>query len=93
MDKLGYYFTFEYQDAREERANCLLNHYIKELSIPMKFNNGFNDAMTVGEELYQCDVVSGEPTLERINPLKLHAFKNGYSNRIEDADILVYVDF
>ena len=93
MEKLSYYFTYEWQDAREERGNLILNHYIKELEIKNKFNDGFMDAMIVGEEIYQCDIVGGEPTFERANPLKLHMFKNGYSNRVEDCDILVYIDF
>lgn len=59
----------------------------------VKFNKGFNDAIIVGEEIYQCDIVGGEPTFECINPLKVHIFKNGYSNKIEDADILVYIDY
>jgi hypothetical protein len=93
MEKMGYFFTYEWQDIREERANLLLNHYVKELDMRVKFNKGFNDAIIVGEEIYQCDIVGGEPTMECINPLKVHVFKNGYSNRIEDADILVYIDY
>ena len=93
MDKMSYYYTYEWQDAREERGNLILNHYIKELAIKDKFNDGFMDAMIVGEEIYQCDIVGGEPTFERINPLKCHTFKSGFSNRIEDADILTYIDF
>jgi len=57
------------------------------------FNNGFMDAMAVGEELYQCDIVGGEPTIERLNPLKIRVFKSGYSNRIEDADIIILEDY
>ena len=45
------------------------------------FNEGFMDAMAVGEEIYQCDIVGGEPVLERLNPLKVRIFKSGYSNR------------
>ena len=93
MDKMSYYYTYEWQDAREERGNLILNHYIKELAMKDKFNDGFMDAMIVGEEIYQCDIVGGEPTFERINPLKCHTFKSGFSNRIEDADILTYIDF
>lgn len=37
---------------REIRANALLNHYVKELNIPLIFNKGFMDAMAVGEEIY-----------------------------------------
>lgn len=93
LEDLNNYYTYEWQDIREIRGNTILNHYTKELNLPNKFNAGFLDAMTVGEEIYQIDIVSGEPIVERINPLKIRVFKTGYSNRVEDADIVVLEDF
>ena len=93
LDKVNDYYTYEWQDMREIRANSLLNHYVKELNIPYIFNQGFMDAMTVGEEIYQCDIVGGEPVLTRINPLKIRIFKSGYSNRVEDADMIILEDY
>ena len=93
LEKLNDYYTYEWQDHKEIRANALLNHYIKEYNIPLLFNNGFMDAMTVGEEIYQCDIVGGEPVIERINPLKIRVFRSGYSNKIEDADIIILEDY
>lgn len=93
LDKLNDYYTYEWQDFREVRANALLNHYSKELNIPLLFNQGFMDAMAVGEEIYQCDIIGGEPTIERVNPLKIRVFKSGYSNRIEDADMIIMEDY
>lgn len=93
LERMNEYYTYEWQDLKEIRANSLLNHYVKELEMPVLFNNGFMDAMIVGEEIYQCDIVGGEPTIERLNPLKLRCFKSGYSNRIEDADIIIYEDY
>lgn len=93
LEKLNYYYTYEWQDFREIRANALINHYTKEYDIPLLFNEGFMDAMTVGEEIYQCDIIGGEPTIERVNPLKIRVFKSGYSNRIEDADIIILEDY
>ena len=93
LEKLNDYYTYEWQDMREIRANALLNHYIKEYNIPFLFNNGFMDAMAVGEEIYQCDIVGGEPTIERLNPLKVRIFKSGYSNKIEDADMIIIEDY
>lgn len=93
LEKIGDYFTYEWQDMREVRANSLLNHYVKELSLPLLFNHGFMDAMTVGEEIYQCDIVGGEPVVTRVNPLKIRVFKSGYSNKIEDADIIILEDY
>ena len=93
LEKLNDYYTYEWQDIREVRANELLNHYIKEYDIPLIFNNGFMDAMTCGEEIYQCDIVGGEPVIERVNPLKIRIFKSGYSNKVEDADMIILEDY
>ena len=93
LDKLNDYYTYEWQDMREIRANALLNHYMKELNIPLTFNEGFMDAMTVGEEIYQCDIIGGEPVIERLNPLKVRVFRSGFSNKIEDADIVIIEDY
>ena len=93
LEKLNDYYTFEWQDMREVRANALLNHYSKEYNMPLMFNKGFIDAMTVAEEIYQCDIVGGEPVIERLNPNKVRVYKSGYSNRIEDADVIVIEDY
>ena len=51
------------------------------------------DAMAVAEEMYQCDIVGGEPIIERLNPLKVRIFKSGYSNKVEDADMIILEDY
>lgn len=93
LEKLNEYYTYEWQDMKEIRANALLNHYWKELNMPLMFNQGFMDAMTVAEEIYMCDIVGGEPTIERLNPNKVRIFRSGASNRIEDADVIVIEDY
>lgn len=93
LDKLNQYYTYEWQDLREVRANALLTHYWKELNMPLMFNEGFMDAMTVAEEIYMCDIVGGEPTIERLNPNKVRIFKSGSSNKIEDADVVIIEDY
>lgn len=87
------FFTYQWQDMRELRANELLKHYVKEYNMALMFNNGFMDALTVAEEIYQCDIVGGEPIVERLNPNKVRIYKSGYSNKIEDADIIVIEDY
>ena len=93
LEQMNDYFTYEYQDMREVRANCLINHYMKELNIPLEFNKGFKDAATVAEEIYQCDIRGGEPTFEKVNPLKIRVYKSGYSNKVEDADMIAIEDY
>lgn len=93
LQETANYYTYEWQDERELRANALLNHYIKEYNMPLMFNKGFMDALTVGEEIYQCDIVAGEPIIKKLNPLKLRIFMAGNSSNVEDADIVVYEDY
>ena len=93
FEELGEYYTYNWQDMREIRANALLQHYSKELGFKKLFNDGFMDALTVGEEIYQCDIEGGEPTIRRINPNKISVFMSGYSNRIEDADMIILEDY
>lgn len=93
LEKLSDYYTYEWQDMREVRANALLNHYWKEYNMPLLFNTGFRDALAVAEEIYQCDIVGGEPVIEKLNPNKVYVFKSGSSNKIEDADMVIIEDY
>lgn len=87
------YFDYDWQDLREIGANELLRHYSKELNFKQTFNDGFVDACVNNIEVYQCGIRGGEPFMVRLNPMKLRTYRSGYSNRIEDADIIVYEDY
>ena len=87
------YFMYSWQDARERSANFLLTHYIKELNMNIEWNQGMKDVTICGEELYDFDIVQGEPTFERLNPQKVFILRNGYSSRAEDADIIIMQDY
>lgn len=87
------YVNFDYQDLREKRANLVLRHYIEKLNMKVIFQQGFKDALIMGEEIYMFDVVNGEVTFEKLNPLKVHTLRSGYSNKIEDADVIVIDDY
>ena len=93
LDKLSDYFQYEYQDKREVRANRLLQHYIKEQEFPQMFNKGFTDAYTVAEEIYQCDIIGGEPTLIKLDPRKARILRSGDSPFIEDSDMIIYEEY
>ncbi len=93
VEDLQFHFNYEWQDLREMRLNYLLKHYIAEYNIPILFNEGFMDALTVGEEMYQCDIVGGEPTLVKLNPQKVGILMSGYSNKVEDADVIILTDY
>lgn len=93
IERLSKYYDYQWQDIKELQGNAILHHYSKEYNFPILFNNGFMTAMWAGEEVYHCDIVGGEPVMERVNPFKLQVFMSGYSNKIEDADMIIYDDF
>lgn len=87
------YMNYDWQDFREIRANELLRHYSKEQNFQQLFNDGFVDACAVSTEAYQCAISGGEPVIWKLNPMKLRIYRSGFSNRIEDADVIVYEDY
>lgn len=91
--ELAEYMSTSWQDTKEITANYLISHYSKELNFGLLFNNGFMDALIAGEEIYLIDIVSGEPVIEKLDPLNVRVFKSSNSNKIEDADIVVIEDF
>lgn len=93
MEDVNYYYNFTWQDAKEIQCNELLRYYSKKQNFKQTFNDGFVDAAIVATEVYHCDIYGGEPVLERLNPMKLRVFQSGYSNHIEDADVIIYEDY
>lgn len=93
MQETQEYFEYNYQDSREIAVNELVKHYSKEQNFKQKFSDGFVDACAVSTEAYQCGIRGGEPFMVKLNPMKLRTYRSGYSDRIEDSDIIVYEDY
>lgn len=93
LNEMQEFFTYKWQDMKEVRDNFILKHYTKEYDMPTMFNEGFMDAMIVAEEIYQCDIVGGEPVVYKLNPMNVRVFRSSYSNRIEDADVIILEDY
>lgn len=93
LEKFSIYFKYEWKDLREVRANKLLKHYYTTLGIKDKLSECFKNALIFGEEIVQCDVIGNEPIFERLNPKKVHTLRTGYSDRIEDSDVIILEDY
>ena len=93
LEDLNDKYTYNYQDFREIRANEFIRHYSKKYNMPLIFNDGYIDALAVGEEAYDLDIIGGEPTMERVDQTKMSAFRMGRSNKFEDADIIIFVEY
>lgn len=91
LEEQSDYFQYQYQDMREVRANRLLKHYSMQYDFKSIFDSeGIMDALVANEEYYSVDIYGGEPYVERIDPLELRIYRGGNSNRVEDADLVIW---
>ena len=92
IQELDKYLKYEWQDFREKMANQILRHYWHEQEFELKFNKCFKDALIMGEEIIQVDIVQNEPVLIKLNPLKVRSLRSGNSDRIEDSSLIIIED-
>ena len=82
-----------FQDKRESAVNKLLKHYWSELKLGRLFNNGFKNVLIQGEEHYEAVLNGDKPELWKINPMNLFTMRSGYSNKTQDADLIIISEF
>jgi hypothetical protein len=92
MEELGKYMKYSWSDIREKMANQILKHYYQEQDFANKFLKGFKDALIMAEEIYLVDISHNEPTLTKLNPLKVRAIRSGNSDKFEDASMIIMED-
>ena len=80
---------YEAQDLRERMATQVMDYLYRQQELKIKFMQGMEDALIAAEEIYCVDIVSNEPIVRKVSPLNLRTIRNGVSNKIEDADIIV----
>lgn len=89
IQNMSKWSKYETQDLRERRASQYLQYLWKEQELQIKFNRGFEDALVAGQEVYNIDIVGGEPIVRKIDPLALTVIRSGESYQIEDADLII----
>jgi hypothetical protein len=89
LAKFAKFSKYEFQDAKELTATSILKYLYNHLKLDLMFSKGFKDALLVAEEIYQCDIIAGEPIVRRLNPKHVHTVRSGESNLIEDSDIIL----
>ena len=92
LSKLEKYANYTYKDIKELRAANILKYYENEQNFASIFNDGFKDVLIHAEEVYECPIISDEPKLIKLNPMKVHVVRTSNSSRIEDADVIVIDD-
>jgi hypothetical protein len=89
LQKMQKWSKYETQDLRERRATQYLQYLWKEQELQIKFNRGFEDALVAGAEIYNVDIVGGDPVVRKVDPLSITIIRSGTSYHIEDADLII----
>jgi hypothetical protein len=84
---------FEAQDMRERRASQILAHDSKEQKFDFNFSRGFKKALIKGEEIYCVDIYGEKPVLRLCNSDNVFFTGTGDSIYIEDADVIVEINY
>lgn len=93
LQKFSKYSKYEWKDSHELTATRILEYLYREQSLQYQFNKGFRDALIMGQEIYRVDSIGDEPKVVRVDPRKVYTIRRGDSENIEDADIILEIDY
>lgn len=90
LDHLSRFEKYEYQDMRERMASNILAYLYREQECHIKFSEGIENALYIGEEIYCVDIVGKSPVARVVDPLEVSVVRSSSSSyKVEDADIIV----
>lgn len=89
-DQIEKYIRYNYRDVKEQGAQYLLDYLVRKLKLENKFNEGWKDVLTVGEEVYYIGEAGGEPFVELCNNIDLHMLIDDNSTDISEASAISY---
>lgn len=89
LQKLQKWARYDAVELREVMADQILRYLYRKMDLKHMFNKGYYDLLIAGEEIYCADIVAGAPTLRRCNPMNVYTIRQGESDRIENADIII----
>lgn len=89
MQKFAKYAKYEYRDKRERMGYQIISYLRRHLDLDFQFSRGFEDFLTVGEQLYVIDIVAGEPVVRKAHPRNFTFIRSNHSPYPEDSDIII----
>ncbi len=89
LEKLGNWANYTYRDIRERMGYQLLSYLRQHLDLDFQFNTGFENLLTVGEQIYVADIVGGEPIIRKGNPLNFTFVRSSDSPYPEESDMII----
>lgn len=89
-EQIEKYIKYTYKDVKEISAQYMLDYLVRKLKLENKFNAGWKDVLTAGEEIYYIGEAGGEPFVELCNTLDVNFIIDDNSEDISEADAISY---
>lgn len=87
------YTNMQFRSSRELAGNQALEFLIRDTDANNKFNEGFEDLLTVDEEIYRITNYNKRPDFERINPIYFDCQKGPDTRWIEESEWAAHTRF
>ncbi len=84
-DESARYMRLKYSEAREIKANRILDYLSRSLRIPEYKNDAYKHALISGYELVYVGLSHDNPTLEVVNPLGFFCHKSPETKYVQDG--------
>ena len=90
VNKLQRYIKYDFKDLREVEGTRLLDfiYHRSDHRLDILFKEGFKDVLKVAREIYDIDIIAGEPQVTLCDPLSIRTIGNT-SAHIEDNDVII----
>lgn len=89
LKQLQHYHQYELQDFGEVMGQRILDYFWYTQRLRDVFSDAFYDVLVGGEEIYNVDILHGEPVVSKQNILNITTFGGGDSIKVEDSEIIV----
>lgn len=91
LENLDEFIKYSLQDVREIKSDRILQWAWRNPDFDLKnnFNRAFYDLMIAAEEIMCIDIIGGEPTPRKCNPLNVYTLGNSDTIFIDDSDVIV----
>ena len=93
IQKQAKWMKFNYRDRRERMAMQVINYGFHYQGMKEVFSRNYEDLLIGGEEIGSAEIMAGEPTFRKINPLNLYTIRSGESPYIEDSDMIIEISY
>jgi len=93
IQEFGKYAKYDWKDAHELMATRIMQYLWRQQDLQDKFNRSFKNAIVMRREVFRVEDVGGEPSAIRCDPRNVYVLRQGDSEKIEDADIIVEITY